>query len=303
MICIRDKKIDVNHFPDGTQMLLDWYTLNWPKDMCGDYRIIWHYENDAEMVTLYYLVNHLKRNGAMSDKIHLYLPYIPNARMDRTHSFKEVFTLKYFAEFINQLNFKTVTVLDPHSDVSTALINNVVVETPDEYIEKTLITIKYQNHISDEDLVIYFPDNGAYKRYKDMKVLKPYKKMYGQKVRDWDTGEIKGLDIIHEDGTKLGSTETKDGVLSLSSKYVLMIDDIISYGGTFYYSALKLNEFKPAGIYAYATHTEPNSLWNEEKGTFIKVLKNGIVKKLYTTTSIYNINGNDFVNPIPVKKQ
>ena len=38
-----------------------------------------------------------------------------------------------------------------------------------------------------------------------------------------------------------------------------MIDDIISYGGTMYYSAKKLKELGVGKIYAYATHVE-NSL-------------------------------------------
>ena len=70
--------------------------------------------------------------------MNLVLPFVPNARMDRTHSSKEVFTLKYFAEVINSLEFASVTVLDPHSVVSEALIDRVVIKTPAKNIEKVL---------------------------------------------------------------------------------------------------------------------------------------------------------------------
>ena len=38
------------------------------------------------------------------------MPYISNARKDRAHREKDVFTLKYFANIINSLNFDNVYV-------------------------------------------------------------------------------------------------------------------------------------------------------------------------------------------------
>lgn len=81
---------------------------------------------------------------------------------------------------------------------------------------------------------------------------------YGEKNRDWDTGKILGLNI-------------RTNGIDLKDKAVLMIDDIISYGGSLYYSALKLKEFGTSRIYAYASHTE-NSVLNRDKGTLIKAL-------------------------------
>lgn len=307
MIKVGNTKIDVKHFPDGTQCLMDCDVLKYTLDGTEPFLpIIWNYESDEELITLIYLVNHIREYDD-SILISLFMPYIPNARMDRTKNPNEIFTLKYFANIINGLKFHHVDVLDPHSDVSVALINNVRVITPDDYIAKTIQVIKDMNHINDNYIVIYFPDNGAYKRYKDMKCLAPYKKIYGQKVRDWKTGIITGLKVVNENDTVMGSIEAKDGVWALASKYVLMIDDIISYGGTMYYSALKLSEFKPNKIYCYATHVEAKSFWDIEKGTFRKAMgftnpdgsENAqIVEKLYTTNSIYNYDGNDFVIPI-----
>jgi chromosomal replication initiator protein len=68
---------------------------------------------------------------------------------------------------------------------------------------------------------------------------------------------------------------------------ILMIDDIISYGGSLYHSANKLKELGVGKIYAYATHTE-NSVLDREKGTLIKSLENGTVEKLFTTNSLYS---------------
>ena len=291
MIKVSDTKINVKHFPDRTQCLMDCDVSNW-KTTYGDYIITWNYESDEELITLYYVVCHLRKTWPAAP-VCLFMPYIPNARMDRTKNPSEVFTLKYFASIINSLHFDGVYVLDPHSDVSVALLDNVHVISPDDYIASTIQVIMDMNHIeSDNDIMIYFPDAGAYKRYKDMDVLSAYEKIYGQKVRDWKSGTIMGLDIVDKDGKVMES--------SLEGKTILMIDDIISYGGTMFYSTNKLKEFHPTKIYAYATHVEPGSLWDTDKGTFKKCLGAG-VEKLYTTNSIYLYDGSDHVIPIQLK--
>lgn len=118
---------------------------------------------------------HLERFFTNVD-YYLSLPYIPNARMDRVKNDDEVFTLKYFCDFINWLGFSSVYVLDAHSDVSTALLNNCVKENPKEYVDKAISKIGMRN------LVLYFPDAGAAKRYSDLFPELPY--CYGEKKRD-----------------------------------------------------------------------------------------------------------------------
>jgi ribose-phosphate pyrophosphokinase len=315
MIKISGKEIKMKHFPDGTQCLLDvdasylCYLNN------AGVEIEWYYENDEELVTLIYLVNHL-RNKVPNTPLNLFMPYVPNARMDRTKKDCEVFTLKYFTKIINGLKFSHVYVLDPHSDVTPALLDNVVVLSPEKYIKTAIESIKQENNInSDEDLLIYFPDAGAYKRYKDLEVFNSFEKIYGKKVRDWSTGKIVGLDIVDKDERPFEIFEEIDysnpdtfdpdrfvKVKPLKGKFVLMIDDIISYGGTMYYSAKKLDELGAKEIFAYATHVEGNSFWDIEKGTFRNAFGltdaegreyRTIVKKLYTTDSIYLNKPND----------
>lgn len=203
----------------------------------------------------------------MNVDFNLRMPYIPNARMDRIKNEDEVFTLKYFCEFINSLNFTSVFVLDAHSDVSAALLNRCVNDNPKAYIQKAIEEIS-------GDIILYFPDAGAAKRYADLFPELMY--CYGEKKRDWKTGKIQGLEI------------RKNGI-ELSSKTILMIDDIISYGGSLYYSANALYEEGGSKIYAYATHTE-DSILDKEKGTFIKSLENHRVERLFTTNSLFHGN-------------
>lgn len=256
MISINNVEVVVKRFPDGTQNIhIDKSILSFDQNRRNI--VTWNYESDEEMTTLLYVTEWL---GEFKDI--LYMPYIPNARMDRVKNDDEVFTLKSFCKFINLLEYRQVLVLDPHSDVSVALLNNVTSILPDYFINKTIDKIK------DDNLVIFYPDNGASKRYSGM-VEKPY--CYGIKNRDWRTGNILGLDVI------------TNGI-DLKDKSVLIIDDICSKGGTFYHSALKLKECGVNKIYLYITHCE-NTIIN---GELLK--NNGLIEKVFTTDSIYSLD-------------
>ena len=294
MIRILGEEIKVNHFPDGSQMLLNFEQIDRivgyareNETMCP-ISIHWNYENDEELVTLFYLVKHI-RQCVKDCALDLHMSYIPNARLDRIKKNSEVFTLKYFADFINSLNFRYVYVFDPHSDVCAALINNIQIMSPESVIETVLNKI-HQNEIDScfydkryEEIVLYYPDYGAKKRYSSLKKFEKFKLVYGCKTRDWETGKITGLKICDKDGIVIDYSEDKE---ILKDKIVLMIDDIVSYGGTLAYSADALKEYGTKDIYAYASHTE-NSILDKEKSTLLKRLEDGTVKRLFTTNSIY----------------
>lgn len=253
MLKVDGTVVNIGHFPDGT--LLIKHPANYSekeKQMCHE--IQWLFENNEEMVALMYLTRHLQSHGV--DRIELLMPYIPNARQDRVKSSEDVFTLKYFAEFINALGFSKVTVLDPHSYVSEALINNIVVKSPIDYISVAIGGTRPN--------LLFFPDEGAMKRYSGMFSL-PY--AFGIKKRDWQTGQIQGLDVA-------GSTEL------IKDATILIVDDISSRGGTFYYSAKKLKELGAGKIFLYISHCENTILQGE-------VLTSGLIERVYTTKSIY----------------
>lgn len=266
MIKINREVVEVKKFPDGTPRInIDCDSIKEDEyDGSPCLWIDWFYENNDELFYLLLVKKHLDKYFT-NVNYYLYMPYIPNARMDRTKNDDEVFTLKYFCDFINTLNFTAVYVLDAHSDVSTALLNNCLCDNPKEYIEKAIKSLP-------ENLVLYFPDAGAAKRYSDLFPEIMY--CYGEKKRDWKTGKILGLDI-------------RSNGIDLTDKTILMIDDIISYGGSLFYSAKALKELGVGKIYAYATHTE-NSILDKEKGTLIKSLEDNTVERLFTTNSLFS---------------
>lgn len=257
MISVNGKEIAFTQFPDNTSS----FRFDVNKSVEGmerkEFEVKWNYDNDAECILLWYLVNHIRDKFGKDALIYLYLPYIPNARMDRVKNPDEVFTLKWFANFINALNFYMVIVLDPHSSVAAALINDVYVLQPSTYI-KAAIDI-----INDDNLLLCYPDEGAAKRYSDL-MGREY--VFGIKHRDWRTGKIERLEL---------TTPEK-----VSGRAVLIVDDICSRGGTFTHTAAALKSAGAKSIYLYVTHCE-NTIFNGS------VLTDGMIDRVFTTDSIY----------------
>lgn len=250
MIKVNGVVVTPTNFPDGTKLikcLPEWF---------GTADIKWYYESDEELFTLYAVTKHLQNLGIACS---LYMPYAPNARFDRTKRMEEVFTLKYFADFINSLNYEEVAILDPHSTVAEALFDRCSVRKPFHAIQNAI-------YKSNPD-VIFFPDEGAMKRYSDIVPESCGRRVFGIKNRDWATGEIKGLSLYGD-------------VDALKGAKVLIIDDICSKGGTFYHSAKALREAGAAAIDLYVTHCEHTIFEGE-------LLKSNLINKIYTTNSIF----------------
>ena len=253
MIKLNGKPVEINKFPDGTLLIKE-------KPSDDKALVTWRFENNEELVALIYITHHLRAHGVR--RIHLFMPYIPNARQDRVKTDEDVFTLKYFAWVINSLNFDKVIVLDPHSSVSEALIDRIEVMSPAELIKEVYDKV----HTDGEEMLMFYPDEGAMKRYSGM-ISAPY--AFGIKERDWATGKIKGLSV--HDG---------DSGWNVAGKTVLIVDDISSRGGTFYHSAKKLKELGAAKVFLYVTHCENTILEGE-------VLTSGLIEKVYTTDSLF----------------
>ena len=265
-------EIEQGSFPDGT------LHINLPDTHI--YGVKWNYESDAELFTLICLA---KKCAEHNCRPILYMPYVPNARMDRVKKESDTFTLKYFCDIINSLNFLGVIVLDVHSNVAAALLDRCTVIEPTNYIREAvnqvyLLTGGNEGYSRKEVMnkfITFYPDEGAMKRYSSLLDF-PY--AFGIKKRDWETGNILGLEVMNKEIVK--------------DKNILIIDDICSKGGTFYYAAKALKELGAHSIYLYVTHCEKtitsgniyygneiaqifttNSIWRDENDPRVKILE------------------------------
>lgn len=236
MIIYRQQEIKQETFGDGTlkvavpENLLDNSLSILPLFGFGgssdaSETIVWCYDSDSELFTLRCLVDTIRDVKGPYKAIDLVMPYIPHARQDRKVS-NRVFTLKSFANILNDMNFNTVRVLDPHSDVSTALINRVT---------QFMRPIEVLN-IS-KDAVLMYPDAGAAKKYNadDTAII-------GNKHRNSE-GRIEKYELLNfVEGTKA----------------VVIVDDICSYGGTFVAAAEELRKRGVETIGLIVSHCEDN---------------------------------------------
>ena len=275
MIKVNGKLYTRETYPDGTRKMQgEFYAPTAFEEEGYDESVIeiqWFFDSEDEILDLLYITAHLTSIG-----VHycLFMPYIPNARNDRVHGEDEVFTLKYFAHFLNNLGFEKVFVLDPHSHVSEALINRVCpLKQELKRLIQSAISAAWKigsdweigSDDSDGPLTLCYPDEGAMKRYTDI-VSNPY--VFGIKKRDWKTGNILGLDIMGDPAL-------------IEGKNVLIVDDICSKGGTFYHTSKKLKEMGAAKVFLYVTHCE-NTIFDGE------LLKdNGLIDRIFTTDSIF----------------
>lgn len=262
MLKINNKPIDISIFTDKTK-LMKFETNNIP--VSGNASILWRYDDDAELFQLQCIVDYLRSCGC--NHIELKLPYIPNARMDRVKS-GEMFTLKTFANIINNMHFDRVVTFDAHSNVSLALINNIENEDPDWLVNSAVNRIDPRK----ENTILFFPDEGAMKRYSHIadQLKLPY--VYGIKMRNYQTHKIESLDVV--------TNNLPNGADGLKKKYLLIVDDICSKGDTAHMSALKLRELGAIYVFLCVSHLE-NTVWNGP------IMKDTVIKEIFSSDSIY----------------
>ena len=172
-------------------------------------------------------------------KINLHIPYFPYARQDRVCNFGEALSVKVMANLINSLNCDRVTIVDPHSDVTPALLNNCSVITQSEVIVNSFL----YDRIIKQNWALISPDAGANKKIHQLAEKLSSKNFqpdifYGAKVRDTQTGKI---------------TSTKF-TGNVKNRKVLIVDDICDGGRTFIELGKILQKQQAQSIYLYVTH-------------------------------------------------
>ena len=220
------------------------------------FKIEFKYETDLDISILIMCKKYLD-DTYNNPKVILVMKYVSYSRMDRKIN-GYMFSLKYFCQLINDLNFHRIIVLDTHSNVTTALLDRCMEMNIQYYIDKIFIkeNVDY----------VFYPDAGSMKRYSEiLKLPDNITYFYGNKKRNLQTGEIINYEIVD--------------CPNIQNKNILIIDDLCAYGGTFQLASEKLKEQGANNIYLYISHCE-NSVY---KG---KLIKSGLISKIFTTDSI-----------------
>lgn len=191
-------------------------------------------QSSSDIITLGLLLDAASRIYPRARKT-LFMPYCPYGRQDRVCDFGESFSLKFFADTVNMMEFDRVITLDPHSDVIGAVINNIEI-VPQEKIIGSFEKLFQKLYESDFSLVS--PDAGSNKKIgKIAKITMKNDFVRADKIRDCSNGNI---------------IETK--VFGNVPKKVAIIDDICDGGRTFIELAKVLKSKGADEIILYVTH-------------------------------------------------
>ncbi len=176
-------------------------------------------------------VDALQRMGIK--EIHLVIPYFPGARQDRVMVEGESLTVKIYASIINNLKVDSITIFDPHSDVTPALLNNCVTVSNHRFIQKVIPNIP-------DDTILISPDAGASKKiFKLAKELGLKHIIECGKQRNVVTGELSGFIVP---------------VQNIEEKPCLIVDDICDGGGTFLGLANELKRKNSGKLFLAVSH-------------------------------------------------
>ncbi|WP_293307934.1 ribose-phosphate diphosphokinase [Pedobacter sp. UBA5917] len=185
--------------------------------------------NDLGLICI--TVDALKRMGVK--EINLFIPYFPAARQDRVMVPGEPLSVKVYADIINAMALASVTVFDPHSEVTPALLNNCVTVSNHEFIQKVIAKIG-------TEVKLISPDGGALKKiYKVSEFLGGAEVVECSKSRDVKTGKLSGFKVYSDD---------------LAGTDCLIVDDICDGGGTFIGLAEALKAKNAGKLYLAISH-------------------------------------------------
>lgn len=185
--------------------------------------------NDLGLICI--AVDALRRMGVK--EIELFIPYFPAARQDRVMIPGEPLSVKVYADIINAMTLVSVTVFDPHSEVTPALLNNCITVSNHEFIKQVIAKIG-------TDVKLISPDGGALKKiYKVSEFLAGAEVVECSKSRDVKTGKLSGFKAYAED---------------LAGADCLIVDDICDGGGTFIGLAEALKAKNAGKLYLAISH-------------------------------------------------
>ena len=220
-------------------------------------------------------------------KIHLYTPYFLGSRSDRKFEEGSNNYLKdVICPIINSLKFDSVTVLDPHSDVLEACLNNFkkALDTNVKLIQFSLSNINnFPSSIMDsKKFILISPDAGA------------NKKIFKLADQIGYAGDIITCSKSRDTEGKLTKTVVPWNYDVHRTKDIIIIDDICDGGATFINIAKAIKSLNHTGkIYLIVTH-----------GIFSKgfVELNKYFDGIYCTNSYRDVADNEYDQKTNVKQ-
>lgn len=196
--------------------------------------LLW--EGNDDLINLALLVDAIRRKEGEIN-INLDIPYFPYCRQDRICNPGESLSVKVIASFINSLGFSRVYIIDPHSDVLGAVLDNMVQIDIKHKVHEALFTLEK----GAATVALVSPDAGALKKVYGYASYGPLGThvVRADKTRNTKTGKIAGTVVYSE---HLGNTN------------LLVVDDLCDGGFTFTQLAPELRKITTGTVSLFVSH-------------------------------------------------
>lgn len=265
-----DIPVETMRFPDGQLHLKINASAIADQDRQTPIRILTRLNEGNDLLQLLFAqqaLSHLEFSDIRAD-----ITYLTAARMDRVMRPGEPFSLKVIAAVLNQAQFRKVRIFDPHSEVTTGLVDRAYAVENHRFMKDVLD--HYQQQRPGEQITLVSPDGGALKKiYSLAKYVGTTDIVECMKERDVRTGALSGF---------------KTNATTLNGKTCIIADDICDGGGTFAGTAKLLKEKGAARVILAVSH-----------GIFSKGTTIENVDEIYTTDSFREV---PYVHCFPVER-
>lgn len=256
--------MEIKKYPDDTSYAIERNPTGYTTFKINTYEDLWHLN---QYIDAY---NDFNKGGMIPT---ITIPNLIDAQADRRFNIGESSGLKLVLKFLNGMkaNFK---IFHPHNaEVVEALMDNVEIIDNSEFIElvfnKLVENHGYDGRSLDICTTVLLPDGGAYK--------------WGAKLMD--KLDFRG-DVIAAaknrkfvDGKSILTQQLPD--YDFEGKDILLLDDILIYGGTFKGLATMLKERNCGKLYLAVSHI---TVQNHEKDNVFSYFD-----KVFTTNSKYDV--------------
>ncbi len=234
MLTINTVQVEIFKFPGGEiNIRLPQYVY-----VNNEIRIRSLLKNSDDIMALLLTVDAVRRQKP-EIRIDLILPYFPYGRQDRACNHGEALSVSVMARLINSLKCNRVYLLDPHSDVTPALINNCEVKTIAHIFIDWCVKLDFRGKF----LTFVCSDSGMDKKINSILKFSDAcsdEVVRGIKHRNSLTGKIESIEIINRD--------------FIFNRDLLVVDDLCDGGATFIELAKKIKRDRPNSLSLYVTH-------------------------------------------------
>ena len=182
---------------------------------------------------LLHLLSVISKVRKYSSKIYAVMPYIGYARQDREFLEGEIITISVIGQMLRTVGTKKVITIDIHS---TKALKELKISS--ENVTAVFELVKYFKKLRITNPLVVSPDSGGKQRAKEFANLLGTDFLYLEKNRNKKTGQVNIL----------------TSKVSVKNRNIILVDDMISTGGSIIKSTQFLKKQKCKRIFVACTH-------------------------------------------------